>query len=587
MDEVQDIKDRLGVAEVVGGYIPLKQAGRNMKANCPFHGEKTASFMVSPEKGIWHCFGCGEGGDIFKFVMRMEGVEFREALEMLAKRAGVTLKPRVGDNDSKSRLFEATELAVKFYHDNLGKSPKAVDYLIKQRGLNQEVINRFRLGYSPEGWTGFCDEAAKRGFTRQELMAAGLVAAKAGRDNVYDLFRGRIMFPIADGSGRPIGFSARLLDGDGPKYFNTPQTAIYDKSRAIYGLDLAKSGIREHDEVILVEGNMDVVRSHQAGVTQVVATSGTALTMQQLKILGRLTTNVKFAFDQDAAGVKAAVRSIELARDAGVNLKVITIRGAKDPDELIGRDPAAWSRAIAEAEYVVDYLFGYGAAAFGGTTIEGKRKLTDFLAPILKRLADPVERSHYARRLAEVTGTSEQAVLEKIEAVELEVASPSAGAVDLERPAAVPEPAGNQKLAAVEEILIGITLAYPETRAALAKLKIELVDEPRRRAMVELLQAKPAVTSAEFDKALPNESEYAKILALRAETAYADLAIEKIIIEAEQLEARLTRLAQEKAKRQLSTAIKTAEAAGDTAKALELLKSYQHLIEGDVYAKKG
>ena len=276
MNEVEEIKSRLEIADVVGGYVQLKQAGRNLKAPCPFHQEKTASFMVSPEKGIFHCFGCGQGGDVFKFVMLIEGLDFRSALELLARRAGVELKTKSGrPKENTDRLYAAVELAAKYFQATLVKNPKALEYVTKQRRLGKQIITDFMIGYAPESWDALGGFLLKKGFTQDELLRAGLVGQRPERSTVYDLYRGRVMFTISDTQGRPIGFTGRVLDDSLPKYLNTPQTVLYDKSRAIFGLHLAKEAIRTGDEVVLVEGNMDVIASHQAGVRQVVAASAT------------------------------------------------------------------------------------------------------------------------------------------------------------------------------------------------------------------------------------------------------------------------------------------------------------------------
>jgi DNA primase len=385
MDEVVEIKQRLEIAEVVGAYVPLKQSGRNLKAPCPFHQEKTASFMVSPEKGIYHCFGCGEGGDIFSFVQKMEGLDFRGALEMLARKAGVELKERRGDNSAarklQARLLDAHELAVKYFQASLVQNQKALDYVVKKRGLNRETIKTFQIGYAPDSWEALTGWLRKKGFTAAELLQAGLAGQKEGRSTVYDLFRGRIMFTICDREGRPVGFTGRVLDDSVPKYLNTPQTPLYDKSQLIFGLHLAKEAVRQSDEVVLVEGQMDVVASHQAGVKQVVAASGTALTVDHLRTLSKLTKNIKLAFDADRAGLAATERAIEMGQRLGLTLNMVVLPdGVKDADELISQDVEAWRQAILGAKYIVDYLFERFERDFDLTTAVGKRGYAELFA---------------------------------------------------------------------------------------------------------------------------------------------------------------------------------------------------------------
>jgi DNA primase len=421
MDEVAEVKSRLEITEVVGAYLPLKQAGRNLKAPCPFHDEKSASFMVSPERGIYKCFGCGEGGDIFNFVMKMEGMDFRQALEMLARKAGVELKERGGDGGVakklRERLIEAHELAVKYFQANLVGNKKALDYVVKKRRLGKEVIRDFQIGYAPDTWEGLTAALMKRGFTAKELLQGGLAGQRQGRNTVYDLFRGRVMFTICDREGRPVGFTGRVMDDSVPKYLNTPQTSLFDKSSVIFGLHLAKEAIRKADEVVLVEGQMDVVASHQAGVRAVVATSGTALTMEHLRALSKLTKNIKLAFDADRAGLAATERAIEMGQKLGLTLRMVELpEGVKDADELVqSQGVEAWKAAIAKAKYIVDYLFDRFEKDYDLTSAVGKRGYADRLAANLRRLGDPVEQDHYVRLLAEKTGTSAEAVKAKIE----------------------------------------------------------------------------------------------------------------------------------------------------------------------------
>jgi DNA primase len=576
MDEVAQVKERLDVAEVLGSYLELKQSGRNLKASCPFHHEKTASFMVSPEKNIWHCFGCGEGGDIFKFVMKMEGLDFPQALEKLARQAGVELKARGRGPSSqlKDRLFAAAELAAKYYQVSLTKNPRALEYLLKQRQLTRETVLAFRLGYAPEDWTAVSDFLRKKGFTPQEINQAGL-ANTGGRSGLYDLFRGRVMFPVLDAQDRPVGFSARVLDAaaSGGKYINTPQTPIYDKSRVIFGLSQARDAIRENDEVVLVEGNMDVISSHQAGAKQVIAASGTALTLEQLKALGRLTKNIKLAFDQDAAGLVATERAIELSQKLGLNLRVVA-HSAKDPDELIKKDVTAWQKAIKEAPYVIDYLFERFSKEYDLASALGKKQFSDRLAPTLRRLADAVEKDHYLQLLAEKIGGDMEAVKAKVEAA---TAKPTKEAVTPPTPQRV-QKKSSQEL--VEEALLALNLVYPETRISLDDLRAEDFDHPDRQTIfTELIKGK--AKADEIAKLLPDKEDYVKILSLRGEEEFASLAPADRSFEAFSLAKRLIALSRHKTKTQISQKLKAAEAAGDLKLASELLKQYQAIIAED------
>ncbi|MBW4061241.1 DNA primase [Candidatus Saccharibacteria bacterium] len=500
MDERTEIKERLSITEVVSAYLPLKQAGRSLKAPCPFHQEKSASFMVNPERGIYHCFGCNEGGDIFSFVMKMEGLSFPEALEKLARQAGVELKAKRPEDTAASakrvRLYTAHELAVRYFQASLVKNPKALEYIIKKRGLTRQTVKDFQIGYAPDSWNALTDFLASKGYTYSELLEAGLAGQKEGRQTVYDLFRGRIMFPITDRDGRPIGFTARVLDDSLPKYLNTPQTPLYDKSRAIFGQFLARDAIRANDEVVLVEGNMDVVASHQADVKQVVAASGTALTLDQLRTLSKLTKNIKLAFDTDRAGLAATERAIELGGQLGLTLRMVVIEGAKDADELISKDVSAWSAAIANAKYIVDYLFDRFATDYDLTSAIGKRQYTDRLAITLRRLGDPVEQNHYVRRLAEATDTSEEAIRAKMEQAQERPSSSRTPKTAVTSNAAGSLPATGAPVRLTkahknrnqrEDELLAICLYEPLARIALEDLTSEHFSRPESQELYLML----------------------------------------------------------------------------------------------------
>ncbi len=597
MDEVAEVKNRLEIAEVVGAYVPLKQAGRNLKAPCPFHAERSASFMVSPDKGIYHCFGCGEGGDIFSFVMKMEGIDFREALEKLARQAGVELRARRGEDQAvkrlRARMLEAHELAAKYYQASLVRNPKALDYVVKKRHLGKQTIRDFQIGYAPDSWNALTDFLTKRGFTTQELLQAGLAAQKPGRSTIYDFFRGRIMFAICDRDGRPIAFTARVLDDSVPKYLNTPQTPLYDKSQTIFGLHLAKEAIRQADEVVLVEGQMDVIASHQAGVGQVVATSGTALTLEHLRALAKLTKNIKLAFDADRAGLAATERAIELGQKLGLTLRMVQIDHAKDADELIQKDVAAWSRAIAEAKYIVDYLFDRFAHDYDLETAVGKRQYTDRLAANLRRLGDPVEQDHYVKLLAERVGASVEAVQAKLAQAD-DVQSKDARqppfqresgvvtrtdsgdmtatrssdrtetAARAPRPSAVSaklvRPGARQQL---EQLVLALAVTYPLTRLSLDDLNERDFSTPEHRAIYRALKTNRDESGETLAATLTELSKDINILLLVGERQFAELAPADRSIEAFELVRRLQTASNKELKQILIDQLREAEQRGD------------------------
>jgi DNA primase len=574
MDQVEEVKRRLEVAEVVGGYLQLKQSGRNLKASCPFHNEKTASFMVSPEKGIWHCFGCGEGGDIFKFVMMIEGLEFRAALETLAKRAGVELEVRPAARESakvRNRLTEANRLAIRYYQECLAKNPQAIKYIVQRRELKKETVREFQIGYAPDSWEGLTRFLIKRGYGEKELVAAGLAGQKRG---TYDLFRGRIMLPIFDGQGEPIGFTGRILGEGEPKYLNTPQTLLYDKSRAVFGLHLAKEAVRKEDAVVLVEGNMDVVMSHQAGVRNVVAASGTALTADQLKALSRFTRRIKVAFDQDSAGLKASARAIELASQLGLRLEIVEIE-AKDPDELIRDDAGKWRKAIEQSKDVFSYWFDRLSREFDLTTPLGKRQYSDRMAGLIRIVADAVEREAYMLQLAEKVGISLESVKLKVE---------DASSAHVAEQVKLDQSVKTEVLSPGERIqmsMLAMAVAYPECRIFVDDLtEANFMYGTQEDAVIfKALQSRRKQSSGELAKLLPEQAERVKILALRGEEEFASLSPAERSHEAFGLSRRLQNLSNKQLQDQLTTKIAAAEQSGDAERARLLLAEYQTLIE--------
>lgn len=399
-DAKEEIKSRLAVEDVVGQYVELKRAGRNLKGRSPWGVDKTPSFMVSPEKGIWHDFSANKGGDIFSFIMEVEGIDFKEAMEKLAAMAGVDLtKYRGGDPavaKKKTRAREALSLATKYYQACLIRSKNVCEYVFYKRNLNRKTVEEFKIGYAPAEGKALVGVLKKRGFTEGELDAAGLLNRFKS-----DMFRDRMMVPFIDTSGGVIGFTARILGSGEPKYLNTPETLLFNKSRYIFGLYQAKEAIRRSGFVVIVEGNMDVISSHQAGVKEAVATSGTAMTDQHLKILSNLTTDIRLAYDGDEAGIKATERAIMMAGDLGIDLTVISdYHGAKDPDELIQKDPKLWQEAVKNRVPAVDWLLKKYEENLDLDSAPGKRKYSDIALKLLSYLKDEVERASYEEKIA-------------------------------------------------------------------------------------------------------------------------------------------------------------------------------------------
>lgn len=412
-DAKEEIKSRLAVEDVVGQYVELKRAGRNLKGHSPWGVDKTPSFMVSPEKGIWHDFSANKGGDIFTFVMEVEGISFKEAMEKLAGQAGVDLSKYSGGDSRvtkrKLRAREALELAARYYQACLIRHRDVCEYVFYKRNMDRKTVAEFRVGYSPASGKSLIGVLKKRGFTEQEMDDAGLLNRFKG-----DMFRDRMMIPFIDTTGNVIGFTARILGKGEPKYLNTPETILFNKSRFIFGLYNAKEAIRRSNFVVIVEGNMDVISSHQAEVKEAVATSGTAMTAQHLKALSRLTSDIRLAYDGDEAGVRATERAIMLAGDLGINLTVISnYHGAKDPDELIQKDPALWRSAVGERVPAVDWLLEKYEEHLDLRLAPDKRKYSDVALKLLSYINDEVERASYEEKVAKKLGVDVKILIEK------------------------------------------------------------------------------------------------------------------------------------------------------------------------------
>lgn len=433
---VEQIKDKLNVYELVSDYLRLEKAGTNYKALCPFHNEKTPSFMVNPERNFWYCFGCQKGGDIFSFIMEMEGIDFSATLHQLARRANVEI-PRYFSRESqktdyKRRLFSIMQSAIDYYKEQLEKHFRAgllLKYLT-DRKISRDQINLFQIGYAPPGWDGLLNFLVSRGYSPPEIERAGLLVKKGGvannqpsKNDFYDRFRDRIMFPVFDSVGKPVGFSARLMpdsDQTSAKYINTPVSAIYDKSNVLFGLYQAKTEIRRQNFVVVVEGNLDVIASFAAGVQNVVAISGTALTNQHADILKRYTENVKLCFDMDQAGYNATVKSVRVCLAKSLDVEIITLdEGAKDVNDLVIKDPTLWKNAVDCAKGVMDYFFSTVFSRYDSSNIKGKKTISKELLNIIKDIADPIEKFHWLKKLSTALGIDEEVLTKILEKAKL------------------------------------------------------------------------------------------------------------------------------------------------------------------------
>ncbi len=438
MSVVDDVKQKIDIVDVIGQYVTLKKAGRNFKALCPFHNEKTPSFIVFPDQGTWHCFGsCGTGGDVFTFLMKRENIDFGEALRRLAQRAGVELvRESPGEDAERKRQREILEAAAAHYHYLLKNHPAAQharEYLAK-RFIALDTIEQFELGYSLDEWEALKSFLVGKGFAARDIEAAGLIIL-GERGTHYDRFRGRLMFPIRNRSGEVIGCGARTLTGEEPKYLNSPQTALFDKSGTLYGLDLAKDAIREQKLAVIVEGYMDVIGAHQGGFKTVVASLGTALTEKQLGLLKRLTNRYALALDPDAAGEEATKRGLQVAREAlgrktvpvpmgagligfeerlEAELLVIPMPPGKDPDELIHDDPAQWTNLVEHAEPLVDFNFRVMTQDLDLKSARDKSIAVKRLVPIIQEIGDAVQRAHYTQQLARLVQVPEQTIAQQL-----------------------------------------------------------------------------------------------------------------------------------------------------------------------------
>ncbi len=623
-DNVKKIKDRLDIVEVISPYVKLQKAGINYKGRCPFHNEKTPSFFVTPERQIWHCFGCAKGGDMFEFIKEIEGVEFPEALKMLAAKAGIELpayRPSAaeyGAKDTKTKLYEICEWATKFFEKQFQSTTgkKALEYLT-ERGLTSTTIKEFRLGFAPNDWEALSNFLKLRGYSDTEIVDAGLAIrrdeTKGRGKGIYDRFRSRIVFPICDISGQTVGFTGRVFEapkmgqdhaGDNSidsdqvtvaKYINTPGTLIYDKSRILYGLSKAKLEIKRADRCILVEGNMDALMSYQAGVQNVVATSGTALTPHHLRLLQRYTKNLGFCFDSDQAGAAATRRGIGLALAGQFNIRVLelTDRECKDPADYVQKHGAGWIDAVSAAKPVIDYYFDRARKAYNPTSAESKKTIITAVAPFIKRLTSEAEYAHWIGQLALLLEMPPQSVNADIVAFkdDLDVyIEQSKEPAMVAATAPVPEPIRPRELPdMVNEALLSVVLCKPELFSAeLPKVPYELL-HPQTAEIVRRISTLPQPFSfTELVSGYPEEDvlplEFAN---LRSQELWQGFSDEHLLAEFNTLLASIRRRAVNARLTQLQFDVREAENAKDSARLDVLSREFQELIHQLVPASVG
>lgn len=493
----EQIKDKLSIVDVVSSYIKVEKAGINWKAKCPFHNEKTPSFFISPARQSFYCFGCGEKGDIFSFVEKFEGLDFKGALKTLADRAGVKLeKFRKEDaleadreNEEKNKLFEIMEEAALFYEKELKENKIALDYL-KKRGLHETSIKKWRLGFAQDEWRSLHDYLIQKGFSKENMLGAGLIKRTENENKHYDTFRNRVMFPISNDAGKVIAFSGRAMKEDEktPKYLNSPETKLFYKSEVLYGFNIAKSYIRKLDYAVLVEGQMDLIMSHQAGVLNTVASSGTALTELHLKKIQKLSNRVIIAYDSDEAGEKAGRRAAELALSLGMETKTASLKEGEDPASVIKDDPKVWKEALRESAHFVDFALARALGKYEGRALT--KEILKNVLPFIALLKSDIEKSQFVKKVAMKMRVAEDAVwndLNKIPKTEKENAEP--------------ENKGNDIDTEKEAFIFELEKYMKEGDSE--KMK----DEALRRAELRVLKDKLQKTAIILDDSLSKEEE--------------------------------------------------------------------------------
>jgi DNA primase len=595
MDGAEEVKNHLDVADIVGEYVPLKPAGTaSFKACCPFHHEKTPSFYVNRSRQSWHCFGCNKGGDLISFVMEMEGMEFRDALELLAQKAGVQL-PHFDAQSSglKQRLYEVNELAAKFFRAQLLQSPEAEHaraYAAK-RQIDDLTGDLFKIGYAPNSWDALSHALADKGVSEKELTEAGLCGQKQ-QGGLYDRFRDRLMFAIQDVHGHVVGFTGRLLNSDAKeaKYVNTPETLIYKKSAVLYALDKAKGDIKSKNACMIVEGNMDALSSHRVSISNVVASSGTALTNEQLKLIGRFTKNLLIAFDADAAGMSATLRGLDLARAQDFQIKIITLadKGIKDPDEAIAKDPMIWKEAILEAAPIMDWIFKTACKNLNLSDPHEKRQASSMILPEIKRIADPIERDHWMKKLSESLQTSEEALRD---ALRQTPGAQSASVIPTaDRSASqTGHPATSAHLSRhrdLSERILSILIRHPHLHLSIPKETEYRLDEDLATLYRHIRdgydpQQSPEIYKPEYSTLPSSHQDLVSYLVIRMDHDYGDQSPTVLSAELTTHLAHFLKLANDEERKRLEEEMRSAELAGDQQKILELARRFSSLQSMD------
>lgn len=579
-DAKEEVRSRLDIEDIVGEYVQLKRAGRNLKGLSPFTNEKTPSFIVSPDKNIWHDFSSNKGGDIFSFIMEVEGLDFRAALEFLARKAGVdiTVFNNRGDQTTakaKKQAIELNTLANKYYQHSLANNKLAYEYVFNKRKISKEIAREFGVGYAPSSGDALVKFMKSRGIKQEDIKKAGLTNRFGG-----DMFRKRMTVALMDQMGQIIGFTARTVEDEpnSPKYLNTSQTIIYDKGRHVFGLSQAKESIRKQDFVVIVEGNMDVISSHQAGVTNVVATAGTAMTSMHLKTLSRLTSKIKLAFDNDSAGLAATERAIELAKELDIDLFIVSLpKGAKDPDELIQEDVTLWQNATKSETPAVDWVISQYQARENLKTAIGKRNFINAALKLIRLIDDAVVLDYYLTKIGEISEISKTALTDSLKKANQKSSVPkkSQKNVNIQPSTTKKQQDENQ----FEDNILGLAIINRGLLNLLPDNLSEFMSNEERKQIASFIMKNPNFTDADIEGGLKNIDTYVKIVTLKAEERYLSWSKEEQSHELTQLLHQLKERKRKQKKIALTKQLKDAEFLGDEAKAGEIRVALNKFIK--------
>lgn len=584
-DAVSEIKARLSIEDLVRQYVQLKKTGRSLKGLCPFHAEKTPSFVVSPERGIAYCFGCHKGGDIFKFIQEIEGLEFVDALKTLAERTGIQLKEysfeKTVPKSEKDQLFQVHSIVTAYYEEQLWSTKdgeKVLEYL-HQRGLQDETIRFFRLGFSPDSFDQTYTMLLQKGFTKKMLVTAGVAQAKETTvDKIYDRFRGRLMFPISDSMGNIVAFGGRALKKDQePKYLNSPETPIYHKSNVLYGFHASKAAIKEHKAVVLVEGYMDMIASYQAGVQHVVASSGTALTEQQLRLIKPFVETLFLAFDMDNAGQEAAQRAYQLTQSFDFEVKVIELPEGKDIAEYVKQPEANLSLVIDKALSYGDYFARHLITTYGTDSTAAKRKILQEYLPFLSQIKSTIHKDEYIRSLAHDLGLEEVQIYDEIKNFKLPIGHPARTFRSLDN-----QVAEVTKRVVAEELFVGFMIEFPRIALLLKdQMEEEFFGEPLKaiyKAFFDQYNTQGSVERAQFLASLPYElAEKATLLSLYVSEMYGEITEEACEAELKALLNKISKKFFSDQAKELQRNIMNAERSGEKELSNKLLEELHKL----------